>query len=120
MSRRQTDWVTLRHQLRKEAGQFREELAKRQQYRCLYCEASVYTQQYLQLLGYTDIRVAKCGRVIRGRRYGFDIDFPYATVDHLRDISEGGTSLEANLVVACYACNQAKAERSRQVRRCRG
>ncbi|HYE93485.1 MAG TPA: HNH endonuclease [Terriglobales bacterium] len=46
------------------------------------------------------------------RYCGVVLDFAAATLDHIVPVSRGGTNAEANLVLACAPCNNAKADNS--------
>ncbi len=61
------------------------------------------------LLELFNSRCAICGKSVR-----FDAppDSPNkATVDHVVPLSRGGTNCHPNLQLACFPCNQAKADR---------
>lgn len=63
-----------------------------------------HRQQFRRQLAARDgARCFYCARRFR--------DLSAATLDHLVPTAHGGTWARANLVLACYACNQAKADR---------
>lgn len=55
-------------------------------------------------------RCCYCG--IRLRLKGGDRSLSYATVEHLRRRSDGGTSHDDNLALACNRCNSSRGDTS--------
>lgn len=87
------------------------EIANRDGWRCHYCGADLvpYGKSKDDDLYFEDVTV-----MAKGKRIGTDRrlkrKFRYATVDHVKPRSKGGATRIDNLVLACWDCNQLKAD----------
>lgn len=68
-------------------------------------------KKFENLLIMFNSRCAICGK--RVDRYAEASHPDQATIDHIHPVSKGGTWRYDNLQLACYACNQAKADSTR-------
>ncbi len=103
---------TLVRKMRKQASHQREELAKKQEYKCFYCQCEVYTKERVELLGCTFTRTD--GETLYAVKDGQDFEYKFATIEHLVKLSQGGGNEVGNLVVACRGCNHARELKEQQ------
>lgn len=103
---------TLVRKMRRQASQQREELAKKQNYKCFYCDCEVYTQERVESLGST--YTGNDGSKLFASKDGVAVEYPFATIEHLLKLCQGGGNEVGNLVIACVDCNHGREIKEQQ------
>ena len=83
-------------------------LLERQNHKCKYCDKLIFSPKYLREIEKSYKIILNIASLIIYEIEGLNIIFNKATVDHIKDINEGGNNYINNLVAACYDCNKNK------------